>query len=64
MVDTLQATRWEDRTAWPLSPTQEAVFTAELGERAWSHAQDCNPFELNDEDDVLAYVLVSAGVQR
>jgi len=34
---------------WPLSDDDEGVFRDELGERAWSWAQDCNPHELNTE---------------
>ena len=52
----LGATRWEDRTSWPLSPTQEAVYVIEVGERAWSHAHDCNPYEYNTLEDIRWFI--------
>ena len=41
---------------WPLSTEQEELSQHEVGARAWSWAQDCNPFELNDQDAVNDFV--------
>ena len=41
---------------WPLSKDQEDLFAAELGNRAWSWAEDCNPYELNDIQEVMAFL--------
>lgn len=49
---------------WPLSPAQEDLFRTEVGARAWSWAQDCNPFEINDPEEVLFFVLGPAEFRR
>ena len=37
---------------WPLSTEQEALYAIELGYRAWTWAQDCNPYEMNSEEEI------------
>ena len=35
---------------------QEGLFVLEVGARAWSWAQDCNPYELNEEGDIMVMI--------
>lgn len=35
---------------------KDSVLALEIGYRAWTHAQDCNPYEINPLDEIRAYI--------
>lgn len=39
--------------------SKDRVTAVEVGYRAWSHAQDCDPYEANSLDEIRDYIPVA-----